>query len=223
MIHDLIAVDTVPENARQPTGRYATRHALRPEDMPTNCFQAHKPWCQNNIDHIAELAQADALGFKGGLPSGMTLVELDQKLEKWVKFQNSLLMAATIHALGLPKDLKQSHRYMLRVKVDWRPDNGGSTAKFFRVVDAFLIDFDSARAKGGVWPPSIDQVIRLRDESEALRRGTVAAVALECEPLAMQIVPFGSLRDLSPLRIQQKWKEILIRNVEAGKRFTRFE
>jgi len=169
------------------------------------------------------LAVADALGFDGGLPPGMTLVELDQKLEKWVKFHNSLLMAATIHALSLPRDLKRARQYLLRVKVSWRPDNGGVAAKFFRVDDAFLIDMESARAKGGVWPPSIDHVVKLREESEAMRRGTVAAVALECEPLAMQIVPFGSLRDLSPLRIQQQWKETLIRIAESGRRFTRFE
>lgn len=51
----------------------------------------------------------------------------------------------------------------------------------------------------------------------------MAAVALECAPLAMQIVPFGSLKDLSPLKIQQNWKEILIRYVENGKKMMRFE
>ena len=50
----------------------------------------------------------------------------------------------------------------------------------------------------------------------------MAAVALECKPLAMQIVPFGSLKDLGPLRIQQNWKQILIKDVENGKRLTRF-
>ena len=62
-----------------------------------------------------------------------------------------------------------------------------------------------------------------RKEGETARRGSVAAVALECKPLAMQIVPFGSLKDLGPLKIQQNWKQILIKDVENGKRLTRFE
>ncbi|KAF8953213.1 hypothetical protein BDZ97DRAFT_1767613 [Flammula alnicola] len=178
-------------------------------------WKTHKEWCNINIDHAKELANADAKGFKFGLPPGITLLELDQMLERWVKFHNSLLMAATIHALALPRDIKRSRSYMLRVP--------RVAAKYFRVDDASVIDMDSGRALGGVWPESIDHINRMREESESLRRGTIAAVALECEPLAMQVVPFGSLRDLSPLRIQQSWKEILIKDVENGKRFTRFE
>lgn len=96
-------------------------------------------------------------------------------------------------------------------------------SKFFRVDDAFLIDIEEAKKLGSVWTLSIEHVDGMRAESEALRRGTVAAVALECAPLAMQIVPFGSLKDLSALKIQQNWKEILIRYVENGKKMMRFE
>ncbi|KAF8956236.1 hypothetical protein BDZ97DRAFT_1852863 [Flammula alnicola] len=175
-------------------------------------WKSHKDWCNNNIGHVEELARADAMGFKRGLPPGVTLLELDQKLEKWVKFHTTLLLAATIHALSLPRDIKRSRLYLLRVQVSYRSEHGGITAKFFRVDDAFLIDIDTAH-----------QIDKMREESESQRRGAVAAVALECNPLAMQIVPFGSLRDLSPLRIQQRWKEILIRDVENGKRATRFD
>ena len=188
-------------------------------------LQSHKDWCNKNVEHAAALAKADALGYARMLdvPEGLTLTELDEKLGKWVKVQNSLLMAATIHALSLPRDLKRSHSYMLRVTVGYRPDNDGVPAKFFRVNDAKIIDFVSARALGGVWPVSIDHIVKRREESENARRGTVAAIGLECDPLPMQVVPFGSLRDLSPLRIQQNWKEILINDVETGKKFTRFE
>jgi splicing suppressor protein 51 len=177
------------------------------------------------VEHAAALAEVDALGYTSMLdvPEGLTLTELDEKLEKWVKVQNSLLMAATIHALALPRDLKRSHSYMLRVKVSYRHDNDDMPAKYFRVNDANVIDFVSARALGGVWPVSIDHIEKLRRESESARRGTVAAIGLECEPLAMQVVPFGSLRDLSCLKIQQNWKKILINDVETGKKFTRFE
>ena len=96
-------------------------------------------------------------------------------------------------------------------------------SKFFRVNDAFLIDMEEAKKMGPVWTASIEHVDTLRKEGETARRGSVAAVALECEPLAMQIVPFGSLKDLGPLKIQQNWKQILIKDVENGKRLTRFE
>lgn len=96
-------------------------------------------------------------------------------------------------------------------------------SKFFRVNDAFLIDIEEAKKLGSVWTASIEHVDTMRAESEALRRGSVAAVALECAPLSMQIVPFGSLKDLSPLKIQNNWKEILIRDVERGKKLMRFE
>jgi splicing suppressor protein 51 len=132
-------------------------------------------------------------------------------------------MAATIHALSLPRDIKRAKMFLLRVKVSYRPDHGGSPSKFFRVNDAFLIDIEEAKKLGSVWTQSIEHVDAMRVEGEALRRGSVAAVALECAPLAMQIVPFGSLRDLGPLKIQQNWKEILIREVENGKKLMRFE
>jgi mitochondrial splicing suppressor protein 51 len=174
-------------------------------------LQSHKDWCNKNVEHAAALANADASGYTHmlGVPQGLTLTELDEKLEKWVKVQNSLLMAATIHKLALPRDLKRSHSYMLRVTVSYRPDNDGVPAKFFRVNGAKIIDFVSARALGGVWPVSIDHIAKMREESESARRGTVAAIGLECDPLPMQVVPFGSLRDLSPLRIQQNWKAYL--------------
>jgi len=85
--------------------------------------------------------------------------------------------------------------------------------EIFRVNDAKVIDVVSARALGGVWPESIDHIAEMREESESARRGTVAAIGLECAPLAMQVLPFGSLRDLSPLRIQPNWKDTLISDV----------
>jgi len=58
--------------------------------------------------------------------------------------------------------------------------------------DAFTIDIEEAKKMGPVWTASIEHVDTMRAESEASRRGSVAAVALECKRLAMQIVPFGS-------------------------------
>ncbi|KDR79798.1 hypothetical protein GALMADRAFT_241879 [Galerina marginata CBS 339.88] len=212
------AIDvTLKACARCKSIRYCSR------DCQSAHWKTHKVWCNYYIQLAEELAKADAEGGDYGLPPGLTLLELDQTLEKWVKLYNNLLTAATIHALSLPKDIKRARSYLLRVKISYRPDNNGVLAKTFRVDDAVLIDMDAGRALGGVWPESISQIQKMREESESLKRGTVAAVALECEPLAMQLVPFGSLRDLSPLTIQQRWKEILIKNVENGTKFTRFE
>ena len=132
-------------------------------------------------------------------------------------------MAATIHAMSLPRDINRAKMFLLRVQVSYRPDHGGVPSKFFRVDDAFLIDVEEAKKMGPVWTGSIEHIDGMRREGEALRRGGVAAVALECAPLAMQIVPFGSLKDLSPLIVQQNWKEILVRNVKHGKRLMRLE
>ncbi|KIM37013.1 hypothetical protein M413DRAFT_448743 [Hebeloma cylindrosporum] len=179
-------------------------------------WKRHKVWCNHNTDHAQSLAKADAeanaFGFAWNIPDGVTLVDLDQKLEKWVKFHSNLLMAATIHALSLPRDIKRAKMFFLRVKVSYRPDHKDMPSKFFRVNDAFLIDIEEAKKLGSVWTASIEHVDTMRAESEALRRGSVAA-----------IVPFGSLKDLSPLKIQNNWKEILIRDVERGKKLMRFE
>lgn len=215
-----------PKSAKERTERQAFALPNFPKFSSNTIIlfhQSHKPSCNNNSDHAAALARADDEGIDFGLPQGLTISDFDQKLEKWVRFHNILLMAATIHALGLPRDIKRSRSYMLRVKVSYREDHGGVTSKLFRLDDADVIDFDSARALGGVWPQSIEQLKSIREESEAQRRGSVAAVALECEPLAMQVVPFGSLRDLSPLKIQKDWKEKLRRGIESGKKLTRFE
>lgn len=153
----------------------------------------------------------------------MTFLELDQKLEKWVKFHSSLLMAATLHALELPRDVTRSRSYMLHLEVFYHPDHTGINARAFRFINASVIDMASAEALGEIWVNSVKQIRELREESEAKGLGTVVAVALECKPLAVQVVPFGSIRDLSRLKIQPRWKDILKRDIESGRKFTRFE
>ena len=186
-------------------------------------FQQHKDACKKNAEHVEELAKADESGFSSPfLPPGVTFAELDHRLEKWVKFHNSTLMAATIHALALPRDLTRSRTYVLRMTVRARTDHNGVTGKFFRVTDAQVIEIAEAQRWPPPWPESLEQLALLREESESKRRGTVAAIGVECPPLGVQLVPFGSLRDLSPLRILSDWKDILRRDVEDGKKFTRF-
>lgn len=152
----------------------------------------------------------------------MTFTELDLRLERWIKFHKSTLMAATIHALALPRDITRSRTHVVKMTVRPRLDHKGVSAKFFRIIDATVVDIAEAQNYSAPWPESLEQLASLREESEGKRRGTIAAVGIECRPLGVQFVPFASLRDLSSLRILPNWKEIAIRDVESGKKFTKF-
>ena len=156
------------------------------------------------------------------LPEGISRYELDQRLEKWVKFHNSTLMAACLHALRLPEDLGHTRTKLLYVKLSPRDDHGGSAGKYFRIVEAYSVDMEEAMQKPSPWPESIMQLRPMQDESERLKRGRVTAAMVECPPLAVQGVPFGSLKSLRGLAVMPQWKEILVRDVENGKKFTRF-
>ena len=152
----------------------------------------------------------------------MSFSELDQRLRKWVKFHNSTLMAATIHALALPRDITRSRTHVLGVKAHHRMDGVDNPAKRFILIDARVIEIMEAQKFPAPWPEALKQLAAMREESESRQRGMIAAVAIECPPLCVQFVPFGSLRDLNRLKILPDWKEILKRDVESGKRFTRF-
>jgi splicing suppressor protein 51 len=216
-------IDIVLANVKQKTGKCVFNLHTPPTLLIYLQSQNHKPACTNNAEHAAQLAQADQSGILAhSLPQGITLTDLDQRLEKWIKFHNSTLMAATIHALALPRDIKRSRTHIVRMQVSYREDNNGAPGKFFRVDGAEAIEMDEARRLGGAWPESLVQIGKLREESEKRRMGTVAAIGVECYPLAVQIVPFGSLRDLSPLEIVKDWEQVLKRDVQNAKKFTRF-
>jgi splicing suppressor protein 51 len=72
------------------------------------------------------------------------------------------------------------------------------------------------------WPESLTDLNKLREENEESGRGTVAAIGVICPPLGVQIVPFGSLKNLNSLQVVPHWKDTLIRDVENGRKFTRF-
>lgn len=156
------------------------------------------------------------------LPEGISRYELDHRLEKWVKFHNLTLMASCAHALRLPEDLENGRRQVLYVNLSARDDHGGSAGKYFRVVDAYVVTIADAMQKPSPWPESMMQLTSMQDESERLGRGKVIAAMVECSPLKVQIVPFGSLKKMRGLQIMPQWREILSRDVENGKRFTRF-
>lgn len=89
-------------------------------------------------------------------------------------------------------------------------------------MDGDVLEIAEAMKLPGAWRESLEQVAVLREESEGMKRGAVAAAGIECPPLGVQFVPFGSLKDLYSLMILPHWKDILIRDVENGKKFTRF-
>ncbi|RDB26909.1 hypothetical protein Hypma_005012 [Hypsizygus marmoreus] len=191
--------------ARCKTIQYCSR------DCQKAHWKTHKDICNRNAEHAAAVVEADQNGFGSTLlPPGISFKELDERLEKWIKFHHSTLMATIIHGLALPRDLKRSRTHVIQMKVCPRLDHNGVSGKFFRVLNAEAVEISTARGFSPVWEESLEQMRTLREESEGKRQGTVAAIGVECEPLGVQFVPFGSLRDLSPIRILPNWKELLI-------------
>lgn len=72
------------------------------------------------------------------------------------------------------------------------------------------------------WPLSLKKLKELQDDSEKKRQGAVACSMVECKPLAVQVVPYGSVKRLKGLGVVKDWKERLIKDVQDGKKFTGF-
>lgn len=106
--------------------------------------------------------------------TGITITELDTRLEKWIAFHNPTLMGATIHALGLPRDLNRCRTHVLKMKVRPRYDHGGSPGKYFRVEEAEPIEVSKAMSFPAPWPEALTDLVTLRVEQEQSGRGTVA-------------------------------------------------
>ncbi|KAJ6495845.1 hypothetical protein DFH09DRAFT_811442, partial [Mycena vulgaris] len=94
-----------------------------------------------------------------------------------------------IHALALPRDLTQSRTHVVRLVVQPREENYLSASKFFRVVEAEAIEIVDPEQRGGAWSESLRQTVIIRAESEGKRRGTVAAMGIECPPLGVHFYP----------------------------------
>ncbi|KAI0077804.1 zf-MYND-domain-containing protein [Panus rudis PR-1116 ss-1] len=184
----------------------------------------HKPACNHNAD-LAEALKGHAETLEGQLqrftlPDGITLYELDQRLEKWVRFHNTTLMVVTMHAIRVTEDLMRARTHVLYITLRARPrkEHGDSAGKFFAIKDAQVLSIAEARKKEAPWPESLDQLNSLQEDSEANGRGQVAAAMVQCEPLAVQTVPFGSLRDI-PGSVYNNWKARLMEDIEKGKKF----
>ncbi|PSS34031.1 hypothetical protein PHLCEN_2v1935 [Hermanssonia centrifuga] len=132
------------------------------------------------------------------------------------------LMEAHAHACRLPEDIGNIRTKVMYVKLAAREDHGGIPAKYFRVVDAYPISVVEAMWRPSPWPGSLLQLKSMQDESEQLGRGRMGAAMIECPPLAVQTVPFGSVTEqsLRGLTIASNWKEVLMHLVEGGTRFS---
>ena len=156
------------------------------------------------------------------LVDGVSMYELDQRLEKWVRWHNPTLMAATIQALRLPADVSRARTHLLYVKLEPRgqAEHQGAPGKYFRVLDAEVIEVEDGMRRSSPWPESIMQLREMGEEMERNGRGYVAAAMVECPPLAVQTVPFGSLTERALRReiMHDTWKHFFIRHIEEGQK-----
>ena len=155
------------------------------------------------------------------IPDGISMYELDQRLEKWVAYHSPTLMGATIHCIDLPRDITNSRRQVMYVKLRARErrEHYDAPGLYFEFEDAYAVNIDEAMDWDEPWPGSMMQLISLQDESERDGRGGVSAAMVEVKPLAVQTVPFGSLKDLGIRKTLTTWKETLANDINKGKKF----
>lgn len=148
----------------------------------------------------------------------MSWRELDSHLEKWVKHHSPTLMLSTIHALKLPLEFPRARTHILRLSVSFNTEHGGNVGKYFKLDEVEVKELDEARMLDSAWNVSVDQLRRMREDSERQRRGTVIAAAIECKPLAVQVVPFGSIKEpaMKNMKWVEGWEENLRRCIETG-------
>lgn len=148
---------------------------------------------------------------------------MDQRLEKWVRFHSYTLMGACLHAVRAPEDLNNVRTNVLYVKLEVREDHDGVPAKYFRVAEAYAVSVQDGMRQSSPWPESLLQLRAMQNDAEKeKKRGLVGATLVECPPLAVQTVPFGSVKNVKGITVLESWKDILISDVENGRKFTHF-
>ena len=182
--------------------------------------------CQNNM--MLESVLKEHEGTLEGMLDRLTLVdgvsvyELDQRLEKWVRWHNQNLMVATLKALRLSEDASRARTHMLYVKLEPRgqAEHQGAPGKYFRVQDAEVVEVEECMRRPRPWPESIEQVRQMDEDSMRNGRGYVAAAMIECSPLYVQTVPFGSITERTGrlLVLDGTWKQELMKIIEEGQR-----
>ncbi|KAH8094496.1 hypothetical protein BXZ70DRAFT_896773 [Cristinia sonorae] len=195
------------------------------KDCQKKDWPKHKVTCRTN-QKLAETLQAHettpiGLMARMLIPDGISMFDLDQRLEKWVAFHSPTLMGATIHCIDLPKRPTNYRSQVMYVKLKARErrDHFDSVGLYFEFVDAYAVDIDEAMGWDSPWPESLAQLKSMQADSERDGRGGVTAAMVEVKPLAVQTVPFGSMKNLGIRRTLTTWKETLENDINKGKKF----
>ncbi|KAI0692464.1 hypothetical protein C8T65DRAFT_669582 [Cerioporus squamosus] len=189
-------------------------------------WKNHKPICENNgkLESALKEHERTPMGLfdRLKLVDGMSMYELDQRLEKWVHWHNGTLMVATVQALRLPENVTRAHTHLLYVKLKARSqaEHQGAPGKYFRVLDAEVIETEDGMRKASPWPESIIQLRDMCAAAERNQRGYMAAVMVECPPLGVQYVPFGSMTQhgLRGEVLHDTWKQSFVQHIEEGQK-----
>ena len=156
------------------------------------------------------------------LVDGISMYELNQWLEKWVRFHNSTLMATMIQVLHLPMDLSRVCMHLLYVTLEpcSTDEHMGQASKFFCVHNVYVVPTEEGLRKPALWLESIVQLQGMVDEMERGGHGMVAAAMIECPLLAVQMVPFGSMMEcvLKKEVLHDMWKSFFMNHIEQGMR-----
>ena len=99
-------------------------------------------------------------------------------------------------------------------------EHAGAAGRFFRAERVEVITVEDGMGRGSPWPESILQLQQMAGEMERQGQGTVAAAMIECPPLAVQTVPFGSMTERALRRegLHDNWKAWLVNQIEEGLR-----
>jgi splicing suppressor protein 51 len=138
-------------------------------------------------------------------PADISWVELDARLEKWTKHFGHTLLYCTIHALKLPVYFPRARTHLLRLTVKYNPDHGETTGRFFNLEEVEVMPIEQVAHLDNANKMNVHELNTLREESERQGRGVIVAAAIVCTPLAVQIMPFGSITQAITQRM--KWME----------------
>lgn len=161
-------------------------------------------------------------GESSEVPGGLTAFEFDHRLEKWIKFHKDNLMAASLDAPELPRDVTNAQKFAFHIVVQYRPEpeHNNKAAKYFRITTAEVLPMSAAKARGPGWRAGLADFEKLREDRERQNQGTVSVTCVTCDPLNVQSIPFGSIgSNMEGVRINKDWKVKLLRDVEAGRKF----
>lgn len=146
-------------------------------------------------------------------------------LRRWVKFHDFVLMAAAVHALDLMQDFSRSRTHTLWLQLSHRSLNNEEPSKYFRIVNAEVVAISDVTRMGKdeEWIKTLNIFSSMSYRSEMEGKGLVAAVIVECPPLAPQVMPVGSLTEhhFKP-GVLVNWKDILIKCIERGEKVLYF-